>query len=316
MKLFTNMEFGEAQRSRLTAIVSPDGLYFGDPEEPTDSDCTAFLESDIGFGWCPPEWLEEAKNLSWMQFDSVGVGEYACLDWDKLSRRLVCTNLKGFFAVPVAETAMAGILALYRGIFRLIDLKATRTWMKLDLRLRLKTLADAEVLLVGYGAFGVRMRELLAPFGCTVKAYDKFAEGAELREPSEFHAALPEADVICAALPETPETRGLFSRERLDMMKTGAVFVNVGRGSVVDEDSLMGRLRSGRLAGAVLDVTNQEPLPATHPLWDCPNTIITQHTAGGSSDELDRKLDFFADNLRRYRDGLPLNNIVDWKRGF
>ena len=107
--------------------------------------------------------------------------------------------------------------------------------------------------------------------------------------------------------------------KRFNLMQADAVFVNVGRGSLVDESVLSvlaEYLLSGRLGGAVLDVTEQEPLPCEHPLWQCPHTILTQHTAGGSADELDRKISFFAENLRRYRQGLSLENAINWTRGF
>ena len=314
--LFTNLEFDQEQRNRMRALSAPDEVYFGDPEQTPEADREAFLKAEIAFGWCPPEWLAEAGALRWMQFDSVGIGEYAQLDWDRLSRRLVRTNLRGFFAEPVAETVLAGILALYRGIDRLVDLKPRQAWMKLTLRPQLKTLANAAVVLVGHGALGQRLRVLLLPFGCRVTAYDQFAEGADLTQLEELDAVLPDADIVCTALPDTPATRGLFGKKRFDLMQAGAIFVNVGRGSLVDESVLAEYLLSGRLGGAVLDVTDQEPLPCEHPLWQCPHTILTQHTAEGSFDELDRKITFFAENLRRYRQGLSLENVINWTRGF
>ena len=100
------------------------------------------------------------------------------------------------------------------------------------------------------------------------------------------------------------------------LLKQGAIFVNVGRGSLVDEAALVNALGSGHLGGAVIDVTIEEPIPLNHPLWDAPNTLLTQHTAGGSFDELERKLRFFEQNLGCYRRGDALENVIDWKRGF
>jgi glyoxylate/hydroxypyruvate reductase len=314
--LFTNLEFNQQQQNRMRALVAPDEVHFGNPEQIREADREAFLKAEIAFGWCPPEWLAEAEGLRWMQFDSVGIGEYAHLDWDRLSTRVTCTNLRGFFAEPVAETVLAGILALYRGIDRLVELQPRRAWMKLTLRPQLKMLANTTVVLVGHGALGQRLKVLLAPFGCRVIAYDRFAEGADLTQLAELDAVLPGADIVCAALPDTPDTRGLFDEARFGLLKAGALFVNVGRGSLVVENVLVAHLLSGRLGGAVLDVTQQEPLPGEHPLWQCPSTILTQHTAGGSSDELDRKITFFAENLRCYRQGMPLDNVINWTRGF
>ena len=117
-------------------------------------------------------------------------------------------------------------------------------------------------------------------------------------------------------MPETDATIGLFNAARLGLLKAGALFVNFGRGSVVDEDALAAALNSRAIGGAVIDVTLREPLPGGHPFWTAPNTILTQHTGGGTADEIDRKIDVFAENLARYRDGEPLVGIVDIERGY
>ena len=109
---------------------------------------------------------------------------------------------------------------------------------------------------------------------------------------------------------------GVFDAARLSRFKPTALFVNVGRGSVVAEDALAERLHAGRLAGAVIDVTVREPLPQDHPFWTCPNLILTQHSGGGTEDEIDRVIDVFAGNLARYREGKPLAGVVDFEKGY
>ena len=176
-------------------------------------------------------------------------------------------------------------------------------------------LTGVHVLLAGYGSIGRRLAELLAPFGCRLTRYDLSAN-ADLSTPEQLDSVLPDVDVIVVALPQSSKTNNLFDARRLALLKATAVFINVGRGTVVEEAALVDSLTSRRLGGAVLDVTLEEPLPEDHPLWDCPNTILTQHTAGGTVDEIDRKIDVFADNLGRYRAGEPLVGVVDWERGY
>src|SRR5690606_32381870 len=220
------------------------------------------------------------------------------------------------FADAVAQTALAGLLALVRGVDRLARLQAQRRWDCAAIRGSIRTLSGADVVVMGYGGIGRRFPELLAPFGCRVPRFAPPAPEAELKNVAALDAALPQADVVFAALPEHPDTVGLLCAQRLRRLKPTAIVVNVGRGSVLDEAALVELLRRDELGGAVLDVTAQEPLPADHPLWGLPNVVLTQHTAGGECDEIDRKIAFFTDNCRRYRDGLPLRSQIDWSKGY
>ncbi len=128
--------------------------------------------------------------------------------------------------------------------------------------------------------------------------------------------AIASADVVVGAAPDTPETRDVFNRRRIGLIRPDAILVNVGRGSLVDEEALAVALHAGRIGGAVLDVTREEPLSPDHALWSCPNLILTQHTGGGTADEIDRKIEWFAENLARYRRGEPLRGVVDLSRGY
>lgn len=265
---------------------------------------------EIAFGNPPPEALTEAEALRWVQLESVGFGEYSDLDWSTLGQRLTLTNLAGFFADPVAETALAGLLALARGVDRLARLQASKTWEGDPIRTRLRLLKGARVVMLGNGAINRRLAELLVPFGCEITALNSSATTADL------DALLPTADILVATVPDTPATRGLLSAERLALLPRHAVLANLGRGSLIDEDALADALTEARLAGAVLDVTRDEPLPPDHPFWTCPNILLTQHSGGGTADELDRKIDTFLANLARYQAGQPLQGVVDMTRGY
>lgn len=270
----------------------------------------ALTDLEVIFGNPPAACLSEAKSLRWLQLESVGFGEYTGLDWAHLGKRLKVTNLAGFFSDPVAETALSGLLALARGIDRLAVLKDAGTWVGDPLRSELRLLRNARIVMIGFGAINRRLAELLRPFGCEIKVFR-----GDMRLPDLDHA-LPDADIVVCCVPDTPGTRGLFNAARLGLLPRHSVVANLGRGSLVNEDALANALKSGAIAGAVLDVTKDEPLPPDHPFWTCPNTLLTQHTGGGTADELDRKIDVFLDNLARYRAGQTLQGIVDFEKGY
>ncbi|TPI11177.1 D-2-hydroxyacid dehydrogenase [Mesorhizobium sp. B4-1-3] len=264
----------------------------------------------IVFGNPEPEQVASNPSLRWLQLESVGFGEYAGLDWNRDHGQTVVTNLSGFFADPVAESALAGILALYRGIDSLVLLKAEKRWLGDPLRTALRLLRGAHVVLIGYGTINRRLAELLAPFGCAITPITR-GSGSDALD-----MALADADLVVCTAPATPATSGLLDAARLARLPARALLCNFGRGSILDEDSLADALERGRLAGAVIDVTDSEPLPHEHRFWNCPNIILTQHTGGGTMDELDRKIDVFLANLARFRAGTPLEGIVDFSRGY
>lgn len=316
MKIFTNLDLTDTHRKRLRSIAGRHDIYFADPEASGDGAESAFLESEVAFGSCPPEWLSKAHRLRWLQLDSVGFDRYLHLDWSGALQHITCTNLHGFFAEAVSESVLAGILALYRGIDECARLRLRRLWKKLEIRPRLRLLSDARALLVGYGSIGKRLSFLVGAFGCHVAVYDQARLAGALSTPRELDRALPGIDLVCCALPDTPGTRNLFDRRRIGLLKPGAILVNVGRGTLLDEEALADALESGRLGGAVLDVTREEPLPPDSRLWACPNVILTQHTAGGFSEEVDGKITFFERNLERYLRNEPLESAVDFARGY
>lgn len=310
MEIFISISMTEEQVTRLRDVAGSDLLhFFGEvaadaPVEPP------FTRCEVAFGNLPASWLTGTAALRWMQLESVGFGEYAELNWNELGKRVTLTNLAGFFAEPVAESALAGILALYRGLDRLIDLQRNRVWQGDALRPEMRILKGATVVLFGYGSINRRLEELLGPFGCVILPF------GSAWQTDALDKALSTADIVVSTVPETPTTRGIFSRERLAILSEDALFLNFGRGSVVDEEALADALTAHRLGGAVIDVTHSEPLPRDHVFWACPNTIVTQHSGGGTMDEIDRKIDVFAANLARFRKGERLSGTVDFSKGY
>jgi glyoxylate/hydroxypyruvate reductase A len=310
-QIYVELNLNESERERIRDM-SDGSVWFARPEHITAADFAAFQNAEIVFGNCKADWLLQTTKLKWLQLASVGVDAYRGFDWEKLGQQFVCSNVSGLFAEPAAETSLAGILALYRGIDLLVPLQAKRDWQKLTVRPQLRILHRARVLILGAGSIAQRLRALLEPFGCQITLFGRTS--GDIHSLAEVDQLLPEADIVVGLLPNTPQTTHLFQAERFARMKQGAIFVNAGRGSLVDEAALLDALNSGWLGGAVLDVTAQEPLPAESPLWSAPRTILTQHSGGGSSDEALRVISVFADNLARYQKGQTLLNIVDWQK--
>jgi len=181
------------------------------------------------------------------------------------------------------------------------------------------------VLIMGAGDIGTHAAELFKKFDCRVSGVRRVARPFPeyfdaMITLDETEAVLPEADIIICCMPDTPLTRGYFGRERLKLLKPGAIFVNVGRGSIVDSGALADVLASGGIFGAVLDVSLPEPLPTEHPLWKCPNALITPHVSGRTFQGLPEKEEYFfricRENLVLYLEGKPLKNRVDMESGY
>jgi len=307
MKIFIAMTLEQEQLSRLRDRLDVQICYHPALD---DAGRAAIRDCEVAFGNPPAEWLVDTPSLRWVQLESVGFGEYASLDWKSLGKRLRASNLKGFFDEPVAQSILAGILAHYRGMTRLAQLQAKEEWEGDALRPRLRTLGGDSVMLFGYGDINRRVEALLSPYHCSITRFR-----SDWAMPA-LEKALEAADIVICVAPHTAATRGLFDRELLAKLKRGALFVNFGRGSLVDEEALADALESGALGGAAIDVTQDEPLPASHRFWHCRNMLLTQHTGGGTGDEIDRKIDVFLANLGRYRRGEAPLGLVDFQREY
>lgn len=174
----------------------------------------------------------------------------------------------------------------------------------------LEELTGKRVLLVGHGAIGQEIERMLAPFHVEMVRVARHARtDPEVHAANELDSLIPRAQVIVLILPLTPESRHLMGARQLGLMQQGALLVNAARGPIVDTDALVQALHSGRMRAA-LDVTDPEPLPEGHPLWSCPNLLLTPHVAGSSPQFGPRSLRNAAEELRRYMNGEPLKNVV------
>lgn len=304
MKIFCAIKLNSREKEYLRRGIGHTEVFFQD--EIAEEPMKYFLDCDVCFGNTPRAWVEESASLNWLQLESVGYDPYLALT----NRKVKISNLKGFFSIPVAESAVSGILSLMRGMNELALLKEKKEWVGAALRPSLRMLEGSNVLILGAGAIGYQMKKLLSAFNCEVSFYDKFNPEAQYSRTEELTKAIPEADVIIGCLPESPETINLINEERLSLMKPTAILVNAGRGSLIDDAALAQKLINGSIAGAVLDVTPKEPLPEDHPFWNCPNTILSQHTGGGYEEEVLDKVKVFLKNLQPYINNEPLNNLI------
>ena len=275
----------------------------------------AVEDAEILYGNYTPEIIRAARSLKWVQ--SSGAGMDGKLIPEVLERDIVVTNASGIHAIQVAEHAWALTAALFRGLHVFFRTQLEHTWQQAPL----VDLCGATAGIVGFGGIGRRYAERARGFEMRILAVD--IQGGDRPDYVEalwgidrLDDVLTAADVVVIACPYTPQTGKLIDARALGRMKKTAFLVNVARGRIVDEAALIQVLRDGGIAGAGLDVFEQEPLPAESPLWDTENVIITTHAAGASSYRHGRLVDFFCENLRRYLAGEPLLNVVDKALGY
>jgi phosphoglycerate dehydrogenase-like enzyme len=285
--------------------------------------------------------LARAPQLAWVHSATSGVE--GALTPAAIERGVVVTNARGVFSRPIAEYVLMMILSVSRRLPQLLELQQERTWQPLEGA----ELRDVTVGIIGLGSIGRAVGALATAFGCRVVAVRRrpgderrapaggpaaaedasvSAEGSErsfgeamldrVGGPETLPELLGESDFIVLAAPLTPETEDMINDDTLAMVKPGAWLINVARGRLIDERALLRALREGPLGGAVLDTFRDEPLQASSPFYDVENVIVTPHTAWSSGRVLDRSVELFCDNLRRYAAGEPLLNVVDPAAGY
>jgi phosphoglycerate dehydrogenase-like enzyme len=266
------------------------------------------------------EGLAEAVNglpgLRWVHATSAGAGEQvrkAGLPAEALERVAITTS-SGVHAKPLAEFAVLGLLVVAKELPRLVEQQRARAWPEVHTPLR--ELSGQTLFLVGLGEIGREVARLGKALGMRTVGFRR-TEGPppdgvdEVHGPQRLTELAGQADAMVVSLPMTEQTAGLIDRATIERLPASCIFVNVGRGGVVDEPALIDALRDRRIAGAVLDVFATEPLPADSPLWTLPNVLVTPHAAALSARENERITELFSDNLRRYLDGRPLRNVVE-----
>jgi len=277
-------------------------------------------EIEIAVGGLPRDLLPRARNLRWLQQWGAGA------DWllrypEAAGLDFTLTNASGVHPIPISEHILAFLLAFARRIHRAVRAQERRQWIPHDQQEGVFELAGKTLVLVGVGAIGGRTAEVSAALRMRVWGVRRNptvnAPGVEaMFGPDQLLDLLPEADFVVLTVPLTRETRGMIGERELHAMKPTAYIVNIGRGGTIREDALIQALREGWIAGAGLDVFEVEPLPDDSPLWGMDNVVITSHYAGLTPHYHERAMAIFLDNLRRYRAGEPLRNVVDKGVGY
>jgi phosphoglycerate dehydrogenase-like enzyme len=277
-------------------------------------------DADAAFGTLTPDLLRAASQLKWLQAPAIAppAGYYFP---ELVAHPVVVTNFRGIFNDHIAAHIMAFLLAFARGLHHYLPLQARREWAPAPLDTGIVHLPGSTALIVGLGGIGAETARVCAPFGILVIGVDARRtdrpEGvAELHPPDALDDLLPRADFVILTIPHTPETEGLMNAARFKLMKSSAYFINIGRGKTTRLDDLVEALRSGTIAGAGLDVFEEEPLPTDHPLWDAPNALLTPHTAGFGPYLDDRRQEIILDNANRFVRNEPLRNVVDKEHWF
>lgn len=266
-------------------------------------------EADIAYGQPDPDDVMKHPRLKWIAISTAGYTRYDRTDFRAAmkARGTVVTNASGVFANPCAEHLLAMMLALGRQLPKyVLNQAGPHGWPYLDDRYQMTLLTGQTVVILGYGAIGKRLAELLAPFRCRVIAVRRAPrgdEGVETVTNENVAAALAVADHVVNVLPDNPVSRGWCNAARFAQMKRGARFYNVGRGTSVNQPDLVTALQSGQVGGAYLDALDPEPLPPEHPMWTAPNCHIIPHLGGGQREQDEALVRHFLENFRRLNAG-------------
>lgn len=260
--------------------------------------------------------IAAAKNLKWIMVASAGIEKMP--KKEIAERGITVSNVKGLHKTAMSESILAHILALKRTLPEIYESQKRGTWEKVKGATELR---GSTALILGPGAIGGEVGRLLQAFGVKTIGCNRTGKDAphmdELISFSSLEARLPEADYVIAVLPSTDETKGLLKDEHFKAMKDDAVFMNFGRGDLVDETVLIEVLKRGDIGHAVLDVFVKEPLPDGHPFWTMANVTVSPHVSSASGKYVDRVFEIFTPNLEKWQAGdKGLTNLVDMERGY
>ncbi|TFE26280.1 D-2-hydroxyacid dehydrogenase [Cohnella luojiensis] len=276
-------------------------------------DIAHFREAEIVVGWndLAADSMVPDSRLRWVQAWGAGVEQ---MPFDAFRRRgILLTNASGVHAYPISETVFAMMLSFARKLHLSIYNKADKKWSWTG---ELDEIHGKALGLVGVGAIGEEIARLARAFGMRVLGVRKSGRDSPyvdaMYDVQGLDEVLGASDYVVVTLPITPETEYMIDRSRFGKMKPTAFFINIGRGRTTDTEALIEALRNGTIAGAGLDVFEQEPLPETSPLWELPNVIVTPHNSGSSVHYGERAVKIFMENLSAYIEGNePARNRVD-----
>lgn len=300
-------------RGTDTLVCAPQEALPGQPVTQEDVDWAQVILGNV-----PAAMLHGSPALEWLQTNSAGVEPY--IQPGVLAGDTLLTNATGAYGLAIAEHMLGMLLELFKKLELYRDAQKSGAWQSQG---AVKAVYGSTVLVLGMGDIGGEFAARCKALGAKVigvrrspRPCPEYADEVHLLE--DLDSLLPHADVVAITLPGTDATRGLMSRERLAKMKEGAVLLNVGRGFIVDTEALCDALERGHLSGAGVDVTDPEPLPPTHRLWNIPTAVVTPHISGfyHLRETHERIVGIFLENLRHFQAGEPLRNLVDFASGY
>ena len=300
-------------RGTDTLVCAPQEALPGQPVTQEDVDWAQVILGNV-----PAAMLHGSPALEWLQTNSAGVEAY--IQPGVLAGDTLLTNATGAYGLAIAEHMLGMLLELFKKLELYRDAQKSGAWQSQG---AVKAVYGSTVLVLGMGDIGGEFAARCKALGAKVigvrrspRPCPEYADEVHLLE--DLDSLLPHADVVAVTLPGTDATRGLMSRERLAKMKEGAVLLNVGRGFIVDTEALCDALERGHLSGAGVDVTDPEPLPPTHRLWNIPTAVVTPHISGfyHLRETHERIVGIFLENLRHFQAGEPLRNLVDFATGY
>lgn len=296
------------------ANVAPGYSLLDLSASPTDQELE---QCEILFG-NTSQW-NRMPNLKWVHAQTAGVDVYIN-SGNSLPQDVLLTSSTGAYGISIGEHMLGVTLMLLRNLHGYVVQQQQNIWRGLP---PATNLHGRNVLVIGMGDIGGRYAFLCNAMGATVNGVVRSARSTkpsyvnELQTMESLDKLLPPADIIALALPGTGDTHGVLSQERLALSKQGALIVNVGRGTAIDQNALIEYLQNGHIGGAALDVTNPEPLPQDSPLWQMDNVIITPHTShGGRNNTAQFVVDKFIRYLQDYQNGTPFERVVDRVAGY
>lgn len=276
---------------------------------------------DAAIGICNAEMLATAKNIQWIQMVTAGVENCVSVPAIK-ERNILVTNMQRISGPIIAEHVIAMTMGLTRGLDLFVQAQDTGQWRRNDVPPGRMAVVDGKTMLVvGLGGIGTEVAKRAHALGMKVTATRASGRSGPdyvsyVGLPDELPKLVSEADFVVNTAPLTPQTKGIFNAALFAKMKPTAYLINVARGGSVVTDDLVDALKSRKIAGAALDVTDPEPLPPDHPLWKAPNVIITPHIASDSDLGSEAQIQVVRENLRRYAAGEPMLSVVDVSLGY
>lgn len=316
MKILVTPPLDQRQKEKLINAAPGQEMVFCRPDEVTEE---LLGEVDIVLGNLKsPGQLASCKNLKWIQLNNAGTEGYC--EPGLLPDGAKLANATGAYGLAISEHMIGCLFELKKKLNLYYKNQLDHNWHSEGF---VSVIEGSTVLVLGFGDIGSTFGRKMKALGCRVLGVKRrvgtcpdWLDG--LYSMDELDQLLPQADIVAMSLPGNASTRHTLNRGRIALMKKSAVVINVGRGPAIDTEALTDALYDGRIAGAALDVTDPEPLPADHRLWDAPNAIITPHISGGFAlpETLEHIVDLFAANLTHYFAGEPLDNIIDLKTGY